>query len=56
MLNWGCEFLEDGNFGTLHNTEPRHLTYLPVDLLLRIADPRLIQEARLRTEKITYLS
>ncbi len=56
MLNWGCEFLEDGNFGRLHNTEPRHLTYLPIDLLLRIADPRLIQEARLRTEKITKLT
>lgn len=56
MLNWGCEFLEDGDFGAHYQSEPRHSIYLPIDLLLKIADPRLIQEARLRTEKISELT
>jgi len=53
--NWGSEFLDDGGYGKMGNPAPIHQLVLPMALVLEIAEPRLIVEARNRTEKIGEL-
>jgi len=50
METWGCEFLDDGNFGRVKKTESTNGLYLPIEFVHQIADQRLVAEARLDFE------
>lgn len=58
MESWGLEFLDDGAYGRLNDSTASgtiHQLVLPMALVLEIAEPRLLVEARNRTEKIEHL-
>lgn len=55
MENWGCEFFDDGGFGKVSTYRPLDATYLPMELIQRIADRRLLAEARLDEDVCNHL-
>lgn len=58
MESWGSEFLDDGAYGRLNDPTAStaiHQLVLPMALVLEIAEPRLLAEARNRKEKIEHL-
>ena len=55
-MNWGCEYIDDGNYGSVSPPPPVRRFILPRRFVAGFADPQLVSQIRQETSALSNLS